>query len=66
MTHLLRDLLTDPDLLQTPLQVRPTVEWEDQEWCAQCEQYVPELLLDLCWSCLEGENSELTTLTPNL
>lgn len=57
MTHLLRDLLTDPHLLHTPVEVRPAVEWEDQEWCAQCEQYVNEVLMDVCWACLEGEHT---------
>ncbi|GGK39137.1 hypothetical protein GCM10008955_36220 [Deinococcus malanensis] len=55
MPHLLRDLLNNPDLLHTPVEVRPVVEWEDQEWCARCEQYVPELLFDMCWTCLESK-----------
>ncbi len=58
MTHLLRDLLTDPDLLQHTPQPRPTVEWEAQEWCPECEKYVPELIYGFCLPCLEGQDSE--------
>ncbi|UBV45186.1 hypothetical protein LAJ19_20475 (plasmid) [Deinococcus taeanensis] len=58
MSQLLRDLITDPLLLLTPLEVRPTVEWEEQEWCPSCEQYVPLLLLDCCLACLEGNLAE--------
>ena len=32
MTQLLRDLLTDPELLQLTLQPRLTIEHETQEW----------------------------------
>ena len=53
MTQLLRDLLTDPELLQLTLQPRPTIEHETQEWCPECEQYVPELIYDICLNCLD-------------
>lgn len=56
MTQLLRDLITDPRLLHTPLEARPTMEWEEQEWCPECEQYASTLLVDICWTCVEGEN----------
>ncbi|CAM3397218.1 hypothetical protein DEDE109153_15165 [Deinococcus deserti] len=53
MTYTLRELLTDPGLFSTPLEARPSVEWEEQEWCCECEQYVPELVMDVCLACLE-------------
>lgn len=53
MTSTLRDLLADPSLLFTPLDDRPAVEWEDQEWCVECQQYVPEVIMDVCLACLE-------------
>ena len=57
MASTLRDLLTDPSLLHTPLEARPPVEWEVQEWCCECEQYVPIVLMDLCLACLEGDTN---------
>lgn len=53
MTQTLRELLTNPGLFSTPMEARPSVEWEEQEWCCECEQYVPELLIDVCLACLE-------------
>ena len=61
VTQLLRDLLTDPQLLQTRLEPRPTVEWEAQEWCPECEQYVQELILGVCLPCLEGSEWQDTS-----
>lgn len=58
MTHLLRDLLTDPHLLHIHPEPRPAVEWEAQEWCPDCEQYVPELICGVCLPCLEGRDPE--------
>ncbi|MDP9766565.1 hypothetical protein [Deinococcus enclensis] len=58
MTHLLRDLLTDPELLQHTLEPRPTIERETQEWCPECEQYVTELLYGYCLPCLEGRDPD--------
>ena len=58
MTHLLRDLLTDPHLLHIHPEPRPAVEWEAQEWCPDCERYVPELICGVCLPCLEGQDSE--------
>ncbi len=63
MTHLLRDLLNDPTLLQHTLKPRLTVERESQEWYPECEEYVSELIYGFCLPCLEGRSSETEGLT---